>query len=100
MDGWTISFMVALAAAIIVTIYVIIKNTSEKEKTSPVPAPSPPEHKSIGTAHEAGMNEDTPSANVAIIYEGLRTQASKHCRFCGCEYALSAMICDICGKKL
>ena len=100
MDGWTIFFMIALAAALIATVYVIVKKKREKGKTSPRPTPSPPEHKSIDTAPKAGKDEDAPSANVAIIYEGLRIQASKHCRSCGCEYALSATICDICGEKL
>ena len=75
MDGWTIFFMIALAAALIVTVYVIVKKKREKEKTSPRSTPPSPEHKSIDTVPEAGKEEDVPSANVAIIYEGLHIQA-------------------------
>lgn len=31
MDGWTIFFMIALAAALIVTVYVIVKRSVKRE---------------------------------------------------------------------
>lgn len=95
-----IFLIIALATALITTIYVIVKRKREKEKPLPSSALSSPKHNGIDAASQAGEDEDSPPANVAIIYKSLCIQSSKHCHACGCEYTLSATICDICGEKL
>lgn len=100
MDGLTIFFVIALAAAVFTTIYVFAKKRSEKEETPPKAVPTPPEVERAATAARAAEVEEAPPANVAVIYEALRSGAAKHCRGCGCEYASSATVCEICGEKL
>lgn len=100
MDGLTIFFVIALAVALLTTIYVFVKKRSEKEEEPPETASPSPEVKRVATMARAAEAEETPPANVAVIYEALRSGAAKHCRGCGCEYASSATVCEICGEKL
>lgn len=100
MDGWTIFFLIALAAALFTTVFVLIKKKREKEDMLPETKSSSPEKRGTDTEAKAVKNEETLPANVAVLYEGLRSGAAKRCRSCGCEYALSVTICEICGEKL
>ena len=100
MDGWTIFFVITLVAAVFTTVFVFVKKKINERETPPKTTSPSPEYMHGVTLTKGGEAEETLPANVAIIYEGLRSGAAKHCRFCGCKYAWSVTICEICGEKL
>lgn len=88
-------FFILLAVAIIITVCLAVSAKREKKKASRA---APPEAER-STAPPQEQPSETP-ANVAVIYEGLRVRAAKHCTACGCEYDASVIACEICGQKL
>lgn len=92
--------MIALAAALFATVIVLIKRKREKTDRLPKSKPSSPAEGDPVTETKAVKDEEMLPANVAVLYEGLRSGTTKRCRSCGCEYALSVTVCEICGEKL
>lgn len=84
-------FYILLAIAIIVTVYLAVTAKAEKKETPR------PETERVNVPPEPP--QEIP-ADVAVIYEGLRVRAAKHCSACGCEYDAAAAVCEICGEKL
>lgn len=89
-------FFILLAVAIIITVCLAVSAKREKKKASRA---APPEAGRSAAPPQEQQPSETP-ANVAVIYEGLRVRAAKHCTACGCEYDASVIACEICGQKL
>lgn len=97
MDGWTIFFVIVLAAALFTTVCILAINVIKKNEKEIRPSKDTASSERIISIAQV---KEVPPPDVAVLYEAPHKNVANLCRFCGCEYASPVVICEICGEKL
>lgn len=86
-------FIIALGAAIIITLLVTLDREKPKEPPA-TPIESTPEP-AVERAQPTGRTD-----GVAVLYEGLSDALLPRCPNCGCEFAPDTVRCPVCDTLL